>query len=89
MTTSTTIELADSVAHLHEVRRTVAERANADEPLAQVATAIIDCAAGVVAQLSSMDLAAAREALGCARAAVVAATRAVHVVHDRGRIELP
>jgi len=52
-----------------------------DDALVQVAVHLIDCAADVVGLLPRRDLAAAQEALSCARAAVGVATYAVRSVH--------
>jgi hypothetical protein len=56
-----------------------------DDRLALAARQLISCAAEVVTALQDSDLEAAREALGSARAAVVSATYAVRVLHDKGR----
>jgi hypothetical protein len=57
-----------------------------DDSLTEAARHLIACAAGVVGQLGGEpDLPAAQQALGHARAAVVAATYAVRTVHERGR----
>lgn len=65
----------------------VADEFGPDDRLAQAARNLIACAAEVVALLPNGDLEAAREALGSARAAVVAATYAVRRFHDNVRTE--
>jgi hypothetical protein len=71
---------ADLLRTAHEV---VSDHsAGVDDDLAQAAMHLITCAADVVALLPRPDLHAAREALGCARAAVVAASYAVTKIHD-------
>jgi hypothetical protein len=68
---------------LRTAHQTLADHSGGTEDhLGQAAMYLISCAADVVALLPSPDLEAAREALGCARAAVVAASYAVHKIHD-------
>ncbi|QNP68698.1 hypothetical protein IAG44_03960 [Streptomyces roseirectus] len=73
------------VEHLNLVRRLVEEQYTGEEPLTRAALHLIDCARDIVAQLPAGDLDAARHALGSARAAVVSATCAVGMVHDKER----
>lgn len=70
---------------LRQVDRIVADEFAGDDRLARTARHLIRCAAEVVAVLPDGDLEAAREALGCARAAVGAATYAVRVLNDNAR----
>ncbi|MFE4258442.1 hypothetical protein [Streptomyces sp. NPDC056883] len=73
---------------LARARKAVDEAYGSDEQLARVALHLIDCAADASALLSREGgLDAAREALGSARSAVVAATAAVRVIHDADRAD--
>ncbi|MFZ3495763.1 hypothetical protein ACODT5_21480 [Streptomyces sp. 5.8] len=72
---------------LAQARKALDEAYGSDEQLARVALHLIDCAADASALLSREGgLEAAREALGSARSAVVAATAAVRVIHDETRV---
>lgn len=81
--------LSSPAVLLRLARDLLAEEMPADDPMAATALHLISCAAGVVTLLPAADLTAAREALGCARAAVTAATYAVQRVHDDTRMALP
>jgi hypothetical protein len=63
----------------------VAEEFGQENLLAQAAQYLITCAADVAALLPRGDLEAAQEALGCARAAVGAATYVVYKIGDNVR----
>ncbi|MER5488824.1 hypothetical protein ABT024_37200 [Streptomyces sp. NPDC002812] len=78
--------LTEALDMLARARKAVDDAYGSDEQLARVALHLIDCAADASALLSREDgLEAAREALGSARSAVVAATAAVRVIHDDDR----
>lgn len=80
-------EVVDPANLLRLADHAVADEFGPDDWLAQAARNLIACAAEVVALLPNGDLEAAREALGPARAAVVAATYAVRRFHDNARTE--
>ncbi len=77
----------DVVDLLRRAHRTVLAGSAVDDPLEQTALHLISCAAGMVEQLRERDLDAAREALGCARAAVVTATYAVQQIDSETRMQ--
>lgn len=80
-------EPTEALDMLARARKAVDDAYGSDEQLARVALHLIDCAADAAALLSREDgLEAAREALGSARSAVVAATAAVRVIHDEARV---
>jgi hypothetical protein len=70
---------------LRAAYQAVADRFGPDEPLTQAVLYLINCAADAVSLLPDGDLQAARQALGCARAAVTTATDAVRRIHDEIR----
>lgn len=75
-------EAAHAVDHLKAARRRVVEQYVTDQPLTRAALHLIDCAAEVTVGLSTADPDAARDALGSARAAVIAATWAVSRIRE-------
>ncbi|MGW1770352.1 hypothetical protein [Streptomyces sp. NPDC002104] len=79
--------LTEALDLLARARKAVDEAYGSDGQLARAALHLIDCAGDAAALLSREGgLDAAREALGSARSAVVAATAAVRVIHDEARI---
>lgn len=75
--------LTEALDMLARARKAIDDAYGSDEQLARAALHLIDCATDASALLSRTgDLEAAREALGSARSAVVAATVAVRVTHD-------
>ncbi|MCY0936783.1 hypothetical protein [Streptomyces sp. H34-S4] len=79
--------LIEALDLLARARKAVDDAYGSDGQLSRVALHLIDCAADASALLCGEDgLEAAREALGSARSAVVAATAAVHVIHDATRV---
>ncbi|MFE9632483.1 hypothetical protein [Streptomyces sp. NPDC006463] len=86
--------LGEVLARLAQARQFIDDAYDAygpDGQLARVALHLIDCAADASALLGSRagDLEAAREALGTARSAVVAATCAVRHTHDDMKATTP
>lgn len=79
----------DAEKLLRAAHQAVAGRFGQDEPLAQAVLYLINCAADAVSLLPDGDLHAARQALGCARAAVTTATDAVRRIHDERRTGQP
>lgn len=79
--------LTEALDMLARARKAVDDAYGSDGQLARVALHLIDCAADASALLAREGgLDAAREALGSARSAVVAATAAVRVIHDEARV---
>jgi hypothetical protein len=78
--TPTMVRAADLLRMVHQM---VAVESGSDDPLTMAALHLICCATDVVTLLPGGDLPSAREALGCARAAVGAATYAIRQIHDR------
>lgn len=79
--------LTEALDLLARARKAVDDAYGSDDQLSRAAIHLIDCAADASALLCREDgLEAAREALGSARSAVVAATAAVHVIHDATRV---
>ncbi|MET9856298.1 hypothetical protein ABZY57_25560 [Streptomyces sp. NPDC006450] len=79
--------LTEALDMLARARKAVDDAYGSDDQLARVAMHLIDCAADASALLCREGgLETAREALGCARSAVVAATAAVRVIHDETRV---
>lgn len=79
--------LTEALDMLARARKAVDDAYGSDEQLARVALHLIDCAADASALLlREGGLDEAREALGSARSAVVAATAAVRVIHDETRV---
>ncbi|MEU9301687.1 hypothetical protein [Streptomyces sp. NPDC048269] len=85
--------LGEVLAMLARARQFIDDEYDAygpDGQLARVALHLIDCAADASALLGRAgDLEAAREALGTARSAVVAATCAVRHTHDDMKATTP
>lgn len=80
-----------AVELLRTAHRTVLADATTADRFTQATLYLITCATDMVEQLRERDLDAARQALGCARAAVVTATYAVQQIDadTRARSELP
>jgi hypothetical protein len=70
---------------LRRANQIVTDAYRADDRLAQAVRHLIQCAEDAAELLPGGDLDTAREALGCARAAVGAATYAVRAISDSQR----
>lgn len=77
----------DVLGLLMKAREILEKEGNGDDHLTRVALHLIDCAVDVSNLLTEVhDLEDARDALGSARSAVVAATYAVRHTHDREKV---
>lgn len=80
----------DEAGHLLRcVQQAVAEHFGADQPLTQAVLHLIGCAADALDLLSQRDCEAAHQMLGCARAAVTAATYAARRADEQTRTAQP
>jgi hypothetical protein len=77
----------DATDLLRRADRTIAQEYGSSDRFGNAVRHVICCAADMAVLLPAGDLEAAREALGCARAAVVEATYAVRVLHDERKKE--